>query len=407
MKALGLVVLWLCTVAIALTGGWSVMYRVSYVVLGLGMLSWVWARIGARTLTVERRTRTHRAQVGSFFEEWIAVDNTSFLPKPWVDVRCLSELAGHGLAHGIFLGPHARRTWHFRSQCIMRGKFTIGDVVCTTGDPFGLFQGSMRFPSATTVVVYPRTVDFLVPARVPGQLPGGTRQGGAVPFVTPAAAGVRDYQPSDPYHRIHWPSTARTGRLMVKEFELDPFADVWVVLDLERRAHVGSGPESTEEYAATVAASLARHFLLENRSVGLVAQAQLLPPDRGARQMNKALEVLALVRANRPESLAETLAAQSMHFSQVSTVCIVTPSLDRSWTLASRELAHRGVKQMVVLIDASTFGDSKSPAEVLAALAAAGVPTYVVKREDPLEGLLAQPQPVGSMMHGRRPIDVA
>ena len=59
----------------------------------------------------------------------------------------------------------------------MRGKFTIGDIICTTGDPFGLFERTVRFPSATTVVVYPRTVDFVGQSKLPGQLPGGTRQG--------------------------------------------------------------------------------------------------------------------------------------------------------------------------------------------------------------------------------------
>jgi len=272
----------------------------------------------------------------------------------------------------------------------MRGKFTIGDITCTTSDPFGLFERTVRFPSATTVVVYPRTVDFIGQSKLPGQLPGGTRQGGAVPFVTAAAAGVREYQPSDPYHRIHWPSTARTGRLMVKEFELDPFTDVWVVLDMDRRVHLGSGPESTEEYGATVAASLARLFLLENRSVGVLTQGQLVPPDRGARQINRVLEVLALARANKSEPLAETLAAESVRFSQVTTDCVVTPSVDRAWTLACRELTHRGVRQVVAMIDPTSFGDDHSPAEVVAALTAGGVPTYVVKRGEPLEGLLSQ-----------------
>src|SRR5579862_4964818 len=171
MRVLQLLVLWLITLGIALTGGWGVMYRISYLLLILIILSWAWAWIGARTLRVERRSRTQRAQVGSVFEEWVAVDNTSFLPKPWVDVRCQSDLAGHGLAHGIFLGPHSRRTWHFRSQCAMRGKFTMGDITCTTSDPFGLFERTVRFPSPTTVVVYPRTVDFIGESKLPGQLP--------------------------------------------------------------------------------------------------------------------------------------------------------------------------------------------------------------------------------------------
>ena len=49
MKTLGLLGLWLATVVIALVGGWSVMYRISYVVLLLIVLSRVWAFVGSRT----------------------------------------------------------------------------------------------------------------------------------------------------------------------------------------------------------------------------------------------------------------------------------------------------------------------------------------------------------------------
>ena len=43
---------------------------------------------------------------------------------------------------------------------------------------------------------------------------------------------MREYRPGDAFNRIHWPTTARTNRLMVREFELDPTVDVWIVLDL-------------------------------------------------------------------------------------------------------------------------------------------------------------------------------
>jgi uncharacterized protein (DUF58 family) len=58
-------------------------------------------------------------------------------------------------------------------------------------------------------------------------------------YITTNASGVRDYAPGDPFNRIHWKSTARKDRLIVKEFELDPLADVWLILDLWSGAHYG------------------------------------------------------------------------------------------------------------------------------------------------------------------------
>jgi uncharacterized protein (DUF58 family) len=397
MKTFGIVALWLSTLIIAFVGGWSVMYRVSYVILLLGGLSWLWALISARTLTVERRSRSQRAQVGGYFEEWVAVDNTGYLPKPWVEIRSDSNLSEHGVRRGFFLGPKARRSWTLRTQCTSRGKFTLGDIVVSTGDPFGLFQREVRFPSAATVVVYPKTVDFVTPGHIPGQLPGGAEQKGHVPFVTPTAAGVRDYQPSDPLSRIHWPTTARIGRLMVKEFELDPFSDVWIVVDLDRQAHYGSGTESTEEYSVTVAASLARHFLMQNRSVGLMAQREVLPPDRGIRQLTKVLELLAVVRADRWETLTELIAAESMRISRLATVFVVTPSANPSWVAVCQHLAERNVKMLVALVESGTFGSGVAAIDVVGSLAAATIPTYLVKRGEPLEALLTQSQDTAIM----------
>src|SRR5207244_12897818 len=131
-------------------------------------------------------------------------------------------------------------------------------------------------------------------------------------------------------NRRHWPPTARTTRMMVREFELDPTADVWIVLDLNVDVHAGSGLESTEEYAVTTAASLARHLLDQGRAVGLVSQTATLPADRGPRQVERILEVLALVQASSILSLAAMLSAETSRFARSSTLIVVTPSTARS-----------------------------------------------------------------------------
>src|SRR5581483_4424490 len=142
----------------------------------------------------------------------------------------------------------------------------------TSGDPFGIFHTSRKLCDATNIVVYPRAVPLPRFGRVPGELPGGALQGVRVQFSTPNVSSVREYRPGDAFNRIHWPTTARINRLMVREFELDPTADVWVVLDLNSDVHAGTGMESTEEYAVTATASLACHLLDQGRAVGLVSQ---------------------------------------------------------------------------------------------------------------------------------------
>jgi uncharacterized protein (DUF58 family) len=65
----------------------------------------------------------------------------------------------------------------------------------------------------------------------PLELPKGAAEGQAQARFrarqwTANAAGVRDYQPGDPLRRIHWPSTARRERLLVKQFDLEVSGDL-------------------------------------------------------------------------------------------------------------------------------------------------------------------------------------
>jgi uncharacterized protein (DUF58 family) len=97
---------------------------------------------------------------------------------------------------------------------------------------------------------------------------------------------------------------------MVKEFELDPLADVWIFLDVSSKvqsalkedtadyyskdiwSRKGKIPllPSTEEYGISIAASVVRDYLRQGRAVGLACAGQhltLISPDRGGRQLGK------------------------------------------------------------------------------------------------------------------------
>jgi uncharacterized protein (DUF58 family) len=395
-KLAGLLALWLLLLVLALSTGWNAIWVLVYC---LGLLvggSAVWANWNVAGLELRRRHRVTRVQVGDTLVEQVVLEALpgigQWWPRLWLEIHDASNFPGHHLDGVLSLGPIAHKAWELRSVCTRRGRFSLGPVWVTSGDPFGIFRASRKLTDGTTVVVYPRTVSLPRFGRIPGELPGGSLQGVRVQFSTPNVSSVREYRPGDAFNRIHWPTTARTTRMMVREFELDPTSDIWIVLDLDAEVHVGTGVESTEEYAVTVAASLARHLLDQGRAVGLVSQTATLPADRGPRQVERILEVLALVQAGSNLTLAAMLGAETSRFARSSTLIIVTSSTAEAWARFCQALTGRGVHTTAVLVEAATFAQAPSTLLLVSSLSAAHIPTYMVKRGDALEHALASPR---------------
>jgi uncharacterized protein (DUF58 family) len=228
--------------------------------------------------------------------------------------------------------------------------------------------------------------------------------------VTTNAAGVRDYAPGDSFSRIHWRSTARRDHLIVKEFELDPLADIWITPDMAVFEHVNLAktqvpsprqgdipfwlaqekftlPENTEEYMVTIAASLAQYFLRQDRAVGMVAygqSAEIVQPDRGERQMNRILETLSVLRAQGQVPIADMLNAEAHLFPRGTTIIVVTPTTREHWGTAARQLARRGLRVVTVLVNPASFGSPRSSDGLAMMLQANGMVTYVVNNKDEL-----------------------
>jgi len=404
--------LWFVVGAGAIGTNREILYNLWYLLTALILFSFLWAWSGVRRIRVERQLRTPRSQVGKMVEERILIHNRSRLPKLWLEVRDHSTLPHHRASRVISpLGPRRTFARTIQTRCVRRGHFTLGPLTLISGDPFGLFTITrpLSEPGAMGVIVYPATVDL--PTFIPptGFMPGGDAMHRRTHYVTTNVAGVREYAPGDSFNRIHWPSTARTGRLISKEFELDPIADVWLFLDLEREAQseldragwdawsqpllpwqrppTDRLPPSTVEYGVTIAASLARHFIAHNRGVGLIAYGRhryVIPADRGERQLTKILEALAVVQAEGRAPLAEVLAAEGRHLARNSTAVIITPTDRSDWIAVARDLDRRGVRIVAVLLDAASFGHPYGNTDLMTHLAANGIPTYRVREGDDL-----------------------
>lgn len=402
-------------ILVLLTGlftGRAFFFNLAYLLGGLLIISLLWSFTAVRWIGISRRTRARRAQVGRSLDEVFTVTNRAILPKLWLEVRDESDLPGHRASHVVpALGARSSYRWTVETPCLVRGEFRLGPMSIISGDPFGLFSSPRKLGATSKVIVYPATIPvnkFELPM---GVLSGGDAERRRAQFVTTNAAGVREYVYGDSFNRIHWSSSARKDRLMVKEFEIDPQADVWLFVDFSRASLVeassvrrmnGDGPvipgspaipASTEEYAVVIAASLAQYFVENERALGFVAYVphrEVYQPERGNRQLMHILETLAIARSRSAYSLGQTLSLETPTLTRGTTLVIVTASLDPAWITEAQILSRRGIRPMCVLIDPASFGGSIRTDHTRSMLRLGKIPSILIRQGDDLTAALAQ-----------------
>ncbi|MFN8630210.1 MAG: DUF58 domain-containing protein [Chloroflexota bacterium] len=400
LQLLGLAIV---LVVAAFTTGWTFLFFLVYLGLLVGGGSYIVTRMGLTDLEAGYAVSQLTGHVGDRLRITYTVRNTGRLPKPWLEIHNPTSLPGGLPGRAISLGSRSERSWMVRTLLNQRGHFRIDPLQVRTGDPFGFFEASAGVGHGITLVVYPR-IDPLPFWRLPpASIEGAHASPERTLQTTPLATAVRPYAPGDSMNRIAWRTTARTGEIFVKEFDLEQTTDVRIYLDLDAELEAGEGDDSTTEVAVRVAASIADKAIAENRAVGLTVSGHrttVIPADRGARQRLKILQLLAAVEADGSTPLDEVLVTGVSRLRRGMTAVVVTATQDPAFIRPLATLRTRGVGVVVVTLDQAAFDapDDREAADALRqrsralrhALAEYELPTYTVGPRQPLGEVLAR-----------------
>lgn len=273
--------------------------------------------------------------------------------------------AGEARPLSVWDGMQGSRTYIVEPT--RRGVYALGPARLETTDPLGLFSFGATLDVQTELIVHPEPVpaqDHAVGGEgVHGvrERDGKTRRGTGMDFH-----GVREYRPGDELRRVHWPTTARTGKLAVIEFERAYQQDIVIGLDLTRGSDHGEGRETTLEYAVKVAATLADRTLRAGGGVALITQnGRVLVRPREAdpeAARFQLFDLLARVRADAENSLSEALRASRL--SEGTHYAILTAGGDPRLTTLLTDRIHHGDTVRVYFFEPASFGGPRvmSPA---------------------------------------------
>lgn len=174
-------------------------------------------------------------------------------------------------------------------QFTKRGRYLLDHVVVTLTDPYGIARSKRKHHDPVSVLVYPR-VDVL---STPDTALHAAQSESARRAPAPQGEdfyGVREYRVGDDPRRIHWPTSARLGTLMIREEEIAGRDRVTILLDDRSSAH----NEETFEWSADAAASVMDLYMRMELMVRLVRPGSSdTPTARGVLQYERLMEELA------------------------------------------------------------------------------------------------------------------
>jgi uncharacterized protein (DUF58 family) len=245
-----------------------------------------------------------------------------------------------------------------------RGRYRMDGAELLIGDPFGLAEARIPLDRADQMLVYPRVYE-LEGLFTDGGTPGGDR-GRSMLHRTAGydLHSIREHQVGESLRRVHWRSTARRRRLMVKELQDTPRDEACVLLDGEAAAVAGEAPDSTFDMQVRAAASLLRRMSDAGQRSSLVIHAAQRSRYRlgfGSGDWAAVLGELAAVEATAPRPLAELLGESGRGPDPVDAARIFVITAGMSAILAERVLGMSSsqCEPAVVWIDAASFAAAK------------------------------------------------
>ena len=224
------------------------MYHILICLIIVGLiLNYLSKRYAFYQVYYKREISSSHVEIGEEFNISTIIDNRKMLPVTFLQVteKFPSEIqykydtdlkkSEDSLYHTttMMILPFQRIKRDYVVKFNGRGKYLLRDVKLTAGDLLGLNTTEKKIEFSQEIVVYPKSLDIENENSKAGDYIGDISAKRYIiddPIVT---AGIREYTGFEPEKTIHWPSSLKTGHLMVRNFDYTIDNSVFIILNIE------------------------------------------------------------------------------------------------------------------------------------------------------------------------------
>ncbi|MCA1707843.1 MAG: DUF58 domain-containing protein [Actinobacteria bacterium] len=355
-------------------------------------------RLGRHDLVVTRRVSPDRAVAETLVTVMVELVNRGLGSAPLVLLEDQLPAVLRTRARFAFSGVESRgrREASYRLRPSRRGRYEIGPVEMSCVDPFSLARVRQQVGGTDPLLVYPKIEQLVLPRDL-----GERRSLSVSALRQPTGATgedfytLREYVEGDDLRKIHWPSTAKRQRYMIRQEETPWHNRATVVLDDRVEAYEGHAFERAVEAAASLV-DLYHRSGYTYRLTG--AHAPGFGPSRGAAHRNHCLDHLATITrkssgSGHDPSLITRFAELEARSSAEGSLVVVTGDLTADSAVALSRCRRRFKQVIAVTFPSHRFGvgstrsrwdGEKRSMEVLRLLSRSGVRTIVLGPGEPL-----------------------
>ncbi|HTG47615.1 MAG TPA: DUF58 domain-containing protein [Actinomycetota bacterium] len=335
--------MWLCARIVGSPG----LEVVAIGLLLLPFLSGGFLRWTERRITVKRSLSEGRVPPGTRVSVQLDVENRSASPASFLLLEDRLPSALGRPARLVVTGVPGRRAQRVSYTVLpqVRGRYQLGPLTVDVTDPFGLSRRRTRLGGRDELLVTPEIEDLSHPPDTASGPMVGMNRSRQLLRTGEDYFTMRGYQEGDDLRRIHWPSVARTGELMIRQNEATKRASGLVFLD-DRESAIGRTHTPAFERAVSCAASVGA--LLLRNGFALRLSTPEVPP--AAMTEDRFMDTLTSVSHSTSRSIAAAITnLRSGASSDTSLVFIGAPPAPQELPVLLRAGAAFGPKLAIVI----------------------------------------------------------